>query len=105
MREVRPNHYEGTYVVAPTHQASNPVLRIVLSKDGLSQEYREIFPFAIDGSKGTRSTIQPASRPVAAGPPQIFSITTNSTSLRMGEILKVTMRGDPGGGQLFASSG
>ncbi|MFS8907764.1 S-layer protein [Synechococcus sp. OH2] len=101
MREVRPNHYEGTYVVAPTHQASNPVLRIVLSKDGLSQEYREIFPFAIDGSKGTRSTIQPASRPVAAGPPQIFSITTNSTSLRMGEILKVTMRGDPGGRAAF----
>ncbi len=101
MREVRPNHYEGTYVVAPTHQASNPVLRIVLTKDGLSQEYREIFPFAIDGSKGTRSTIQPASVPVAAGPPRILSVTTNSTNLRMGEILKVTMRGDPGGRAAF----
>mgnify|MGYP001089407509 CR=1 FL=1 len=101
MREVRPNHYEGTYVVAPTHQANNPVLRIVLTKDGLSQEHREIFPFSIDGSKGTRSTIQPASVPVAAGPPRILSVTTNSTNLRMGEILKVTMRGDPRGRAAF----
>lgn len=101
MREVRPHHYEGTYVVAPTHQASNPVLRIVLTKDGLSQEHREIFPFAIDGSKGTRSTIQPVSAPVAAGLPRIFNVTTNSTNLRMGEILKVTMRGDPGGRAAF----
>ena len=101
MREVRPHHYEGTYVVAPTHQATNPTVRVVLTKDGLSQEYREIFPFSIDGSKGTRSTIQPASRPLAAGPPQIFSVATNSTNLRPGEILKVTMRGDPGGRAAF----
>jgi hypothetical protein len=101
MREVRPNHYEGTYVVAPTHQANNPTLRIVLTKDGLSQEHREIFPFSIDGSRGTRSTIQPVSAPVATGLPQIFSVTTNSTNLRMGEILKVTMRGDPGGRAAF----
>lgn len=101
MREVRPNHYEGTYVVAPTHQANNPTLRIVLTKDGLSQEHREIFPFSIDGSRVTRSTIQPVSAPVATGLPQIFSVTTNSTNLRMGEILKVTMRGDPGGRAAF----
>lgn len=101
MREVRPNHYEGTYVVAPTHQANNPALRIVLTKNGLSQEHREILPFSIDGSEGTRSTIQPASTPIATGLPQIFSVTTNSSNLRMGEILKVTMRGDPGGRAAF----
>lgn len=101
MREVRPHHYEGTYVVAPTHQATNPTLRVVLTKDGLSQEYREIFPFSIDGSKGTRPTIQPASGPVVAGPPRIFSVTTNSTNLRRGEILRVTMQGDPGGRAAF----
>ncbi|MGQ9837124.1 MAG: S-layer homology domain-containing protein [Cyanobacteriota bacterium] len=101
MREIRPNHYEGTYVVAPTHQANNPALRIVLTKNGLSQEHREIFPFSIDGSKGTRSTIQPASTPIATGLPQIFSVTTNSSNLRMGEVLKVTMRGDPGGRAAF----
>jgi hypothetical protein len=101
MREVQPHHYEGTYVVAPTHQATNPTLRVVLTKDGLSQEYREIFPFSIDGSKGTRPTIQPASGPVAAGPPRIFSVTTNSTNLRRGEILRVTMQGDPGGRAAF----
>ncbi|MEN9226059.1 MAG: hypothetical protein Q6L60_08835 [Thermostichus sp. HHBFW_bins_43] len=101
MREVRPNHYEGTYVVAPTHQANNPVLRIVLTKNGLSQEHREILPFSVDGSQGTRSTIQPVSTPIAAGLPQIYSITTNSSNLRMGEILKVTMRGDQGGRAAF----
>ncbi|MCJ2542011.1 S-layer protein [Thermostichus vulcanus] len=101
MREVRPNHYEGTYVVAPTHQANNPLLRIVLTKNGLSQEHREILPFSIDGSEGTRSTIQPVSTPIATGLPQIFSVTTNSNNLRMGEILKVTMRGDPGGRAAF----
>jgi hypothetical protein len=101
MREVRPNHYEGTYVVAPTHQANNPTLRIVLTKNGLSQEHREILPFSVDGSEGTRSTIQPASTPIATGLPQIFSVTTNSNNLRMGEILKVTMRGDPGGRAAF----
>ncbi|MCF2971019.1 S-layer protein [Synechococcus sp. Nb3U1] len=101
MREVRPNHYEGTYVVAPTHQANNPALRIVLTKNGLSQEHREILPFSIDGSEGTRSTIQPVSTPIATGLPQIFSVTTNSSNLRMGEILKVTMRGDPGGRAAF----
>ncbi len=101
MREVRPNHYEGTYVVAPTHQANNPTLRIVLTKNGLSQEHREILPFSVDGSEGTRSTIQPAATPIATGLPQIFSVTTNSNNLRMGEILKVTMRGDPGGRAAF----
>ncbi len=101
MREVRPNHYEGTYVVAPTHQANNPTLRIVLTKNGLSQEHREILPFSVDGSEGTRSTIQPAATPIATGLPQIFSVTTNSNNLRMGEILKVTMRGDAGGRAAF----
>ncbi len=101
MREVRPHHYEGTYVVAPTHQANQPTLRVVLTKDGLSQEYREIFPFSIDGSQGVRSTIQPVSTPAPTGLPQIYSITTNSTTLRPGEVLKVTLRGDPGGRAAF----
>ncbi|MDX2273346.1 MAG: S-layer protein [Cyanobacteriota bacterium] len=97
MREIKPNVYQGTYVVAPSDRAVNPPIQISLSKDGQTSQHQEIYPFTVDGSVGTRSTIQ-ASNPAPAGQgqPQITSITVNPANqqLEAGDILTITMRGD-----------
>lgn len=104
MREVKPNLYEGTYVVGATDQASGPTLRIAFSRNGLTTQHAEIFPFRIDGSVGTRSTIQVPTIP-PANPSQlsIRSITTNAEgqTLQSDDILEVRFYGDAGGEASF----
>ncbi len=104
MREIKPNLYEGTYVVGATDQASGPTLRIAFSREGLTTQHAEIFPFRIDGSVGTRSTIQaPSPPPASASPLNIRSITTNAEgqTLQSDDILEVRFYGDAGGEASF----
>jgi hypothetical protein len=104
MREIKPNLYEGTYVVGVTDQATGPTLRIMFSSNGLTTQHAEIFPFRIDGSVGTRSTIQSPPLP-PANPSQlnIRSITTNAEgrTLQSDDILEVRFYGDAGGEASF----
>ncbi len=104
MREIKTNLYEGTYVVQAGDQASNPVVKILLSQNGLTTQHAEIFPFRIDGTQGDPLSSQTPSTPAAAtGQPQITSVSANTVGrrLQVGEILSVTMRGDQGGTATF----
>lgn len=102
LREIKTNLYEGTYVVQPDDQATNPVVKILLTRNGLTTQHAEIFPFRIDGNQGTRSTIQPNPSSFQEQV-QINSVSTNAASRRLqyGEILTVTMQGDQGGTATF----
>jgi hypothetical protein len=103
MREVQTGIYEGTYVVAPTDKAVNPAVRIVVNKEGVGVQHQEVFPFTVDGSVGTRSTIQAPPATTNTGQLQILEISTNTSgqSLATNDILAVTMRGDSGGVATF----
>lgn len=103
MREIKPNLYEGTYVVQAEDRASNPVVKILLSREGLTTQHAEIYPFQIDGSQGNMPTTQITPAPQGAAQPQISSVSANTVGrqLRIGEVLSVTMRGDQGGTATF----
>jgi hypothetical protein len=98
MREIKPHLYEGTHVVAPTDQASNPVLRVIFSKGGLAKQYQEVYPYRIDGQIGTRSTIQAPTSGRPLDPPRVEGITVTPASgvLRTGDTLTISTRGSQG---------
>ncbi len=99
--------YEGTYVVEASDRLVQPQLRIRLNIDGQTQEVTTTFPHTLDGSVGTRSTIQPPRAPISANPPQIQSISSNAVgvSLRSNDLLQVTVRGDRGARASFRVAG
>ncbi|MEN9252428.1 MAG: S-layer homology domain-containing protein [Thermostichales cyanobacterium HHBFW_bins_127] len=104
MREISPHLYEGTYVVAETHQETNPRLSVILTANGRSDQYQQLLPLRIDGSQGT---VPPPALPISSTPlplaPRITRITSDSSNriLRTNDILTVTLEGDPGGQASF----
>ena len=50
MREIRRGIYEGTYAIEGDDFATNPTLRVVVAKNGLSVQHREVLEFNINGS-------------------------------------------------------
>jgi len=104
MREISPHLYEGTYVVAETHQENNPRLSVILTVGGRSDQYQQLLPFRIDGSQGSVPPPLPPLTPAPLpGQPQISQITSTSSNriLRANDILAVTLRGDAGGQASF----
>ncbi|GAB4218180.1 MAG: hypothetical protein OHK0012_25920 [Synechococcales cyanobacterium] len=112
MREISPNLYEGTYVVAETHRENNPRLAVILTAGGRSDQYQQLLPFSIDGGSASASPISTAPpllplsppAPVASSlRPQIMQTTSTSSNriLRTNDVLTVTMRGDAGGRATF----
>ncbi len=98
--------YEGTYVVAASDRLVQPQVRIRLTLDE-TQEISTTFAHTLDGSVGTRSTIQPPPVPISANPPRIEAITSSGagTTLRPNDLLQVTVRGDRGARGSFRVAG
>ncbi len=98
--------YEGTYVVAASDRLIQPQVRIRLTLDE-TQEISTTFAHNLDGSVGTRSTIQPPPVPISANPPRIEAITSSGAgvTLRPNDLLQVTVRGDRGARGSFRVAG
>lgn len=98
--------YEGTYVVAASDRLVQPQVRIRLTLDE-TQEVSTTFAHNLDGSVGTRSTIQPPPVPISANPPRIEAITSSGAgvTLRPNDLLQVTVRGDRGARGSFRVAG